>query len=304
MNRERRHETWPARALRDALRIVVCLLALLSAGAMRPSIAHAQWIASAVLDAPEPLRVWFEERYLGTTPCRVDSLRPGAGELVLSPAHAPLDRWAEPWRERVELHAGEVDSLLLPRLGLVTVTATRGSAEVRLGERVMGRTPLRAYMPRDRGLELIMRSSQGTEERRSVRFESGDSLALVVDLPEPATKDVTRLSPPRTGWRQRAQVALPVAALAAGAVGVWARHQADNSYDDYLRGIDRAQLRDDLSRADHWDRVAVSCWIGAETCLAVAAWAWLAPDGSRVLQASIGREQELKLGINLGSLVP
>jgi hypothetical protein len=98
----------------------------------------------------------------------------------------------------------------------------------------------------------------------------------------------------------RLAAALPAAAIALGAAGVWSRHAADQAYEDYRRTLDRSAMARSLNRARRLDRTAVGCWIGAESCLVAAAWVLLraGPEPPVTLSARAG---EVRLGLDLRS---
>ena len=276
---------------------------------------RAELPASLIVTAPEPLRVWIGARFVGRTPCALDSIAPGETSLLLLPDRASTDStgiqnevasaWAAPWRESIALRPGRRDSLELPRLGLVRVRSVPGSALVTLAGRELGRTPVAAYLPRERGLELTIVAPTGETETRAVRFDQDARLDLSIQFPSRASSiALAPAEPPRLGWQKRAQLTLPLAALTSGAFGVWARHQADTAYDDYLATLDRDAQRDSFARAKRWDRVAAGCWIGAEACLAAAAWAWLHPAENSPIRASIDPGGGARLSFDLKAVLP
>ena len=98
---------------------------------------------------------------------------------------------------------------------------------------------------------------------------------------------------------------LPVAALGLGAAGAWSRHSADAAYRDYLRTVDRGRIEDRFfRRANRLDRASVTCWIGAEACLAGAAWVWLRGDGRVPVAASLDDEGGVRLGLRVRGETP
>lgn len=83
-----------------------------------------------------------------------------------------------------------------------------------------------------------------------------------------------RLGPHRL---EKVRVALPIAAVAAGAIGVWARQRGDRAYAEYQTTVDVDRLAAQYDRAQTFDRISSTLWITAEACLVAAAWAWLEP---------------------------
>ncbi|MCC7141099.1 MAG: hypothetical protein IT349_03260 [Candidatus Eisenbacteria bacterium] len=281
------------------VRALLVAAALFSAGAV--DRATAQLNATLVLDAPKPLTVWIDGAWAGSAPCTIDSLAGGTKTLLLLPAARAIDAWGSAWRQSVDLGAGRTERVRLPLLGLLRVTTGEVPVEVRLAgaapeSRRLGRTPLAIYAPREAPFEIELIDPVGGRTLRTVDFAGRDSLQLVVDLSivpsRPMSEEVRR----SLRGRDRARVVLPIAALAAGAAGIWARHQADDAYDDYLATTDRDRMRARLAEADRWDRVAAGCWIGAEGCLAGALWLWLRPGSDEPLGRQVATT---RVGVDL-----
>jgi hypothetical protein len=97
---------------------------------------------------------------------------------------------------------------------------------------------------------------------------------------------------------------LPIAALGLGGAGAWSRHSADAAYRDYLRSVDRGRMEDRFRRAHRLDGVSMACWIGAEACLAGAAWVWLRGDGRVPIVAAFDDEGAVRLGLRVGGETP
>lgn len=280
-------------------RALLTLVLLFSAALVGPAAAQPQ--ATLVLDADEPMAVWIDGEWAGTAPCTIDSLSGGSKTLLLLPAARAIDAWGSAWLQKLELGAGRTERMRLPLLGLLRVRSGEASLEVRLAggapdARRLGRTPLAIYAPREAPFEIELVDATGGRTRRWVDFGGGDSLQLVVDLQMAPPPQITAEVRRALDWRDRARVVLPIAALAAGAAGVWARHQADDAYEDYLATADRDRMRTRLADADRWDRVAAGCWIGAEGCLAGALWLWLRPGSEDPLAR---RTASARIGVDL-----
>jgi hypothetical protein len=202
-----------------------------------------------ILTDPPGTRAWIGDRFVGTTPVRVDSLAPGRLRVVLAPI-SPAMQWSRPCIVYADLRTGTPDTL---RIDL------RGAA---------GSVPV-------------------GDERAPVRAELG--AALGAERPQ-----LSRLG-----------TVLPIAALGLGAAGAWSRHSADAAYRDYLRTVDRGRIEDRFfRRANRLDRASVTCWIGAEACLAGAAWVWLRGDGRVPVAASFDAEGGVRLGLRVGGEAP
>jgi hypothetical protein len=197
-----------------------------------------------ILTDPPGARAWIEDRFVGTTPVRADSLTPGRVQVVLAPM-SPAMRWRPPRLVYADVRAGVLDTLRLDLRG-----ATGGVS--------------------------------GFDAPVWVRAELG----------------AARSPLPRLG------TVLPIAALGLGAAGAWSRHSADAAYRDYLRTVDRGRMEDRFHRAHQLDRVSVACWIGAEACLAGAAWVWLRGDSRVPVAASFDDEGAVRLGLRVGGEAP
>jgi hypothetical protein len=201
-----------------------------------------------ILTDPPGARAWIGDRFVGTTPVRVDSLAPGRLRVVLAPI-SPAMRWRRPCLVYADPRAGILDTLRIDLRG-ADGSVPAGDGRVRVGA----------------DLEAALRAER----------------------------------PPLS----RLGTVLPIAALGLGAAGAWSRHFADAADRDYLRTADRGPMEDRLRRADRLDRVSVACWIGAEACLAGAAWVWLRGDGRVPVAASFDDEGGVRLGLRVGAETP
>jgi hypothetical protein len=206
---------------------------------------------------------------------------------------------------------------VLGAAGSVVVLTDPPGARAWICERFLGTTPVRADSLAPGRLQIIVAPrSAATQWRRphlfyaDVRAGTLDTLRIdlrgtagsVSEFDEPvrvrAVLGAERSSLPRLG------TVLPMAALGLGAAGAWARHSADAAYRDYLRALDRGRMEDRYRRAHRLDRVSVACWIGAEACLAGAAWVWLHRDGPVPIAASFDDEGAVRLGLRVGGEDP
>jgi hypothetical protein len=201
--------------------------------------------------------------------------------------------------------------------GSVVVLTDPPGVRAWISDRFLGTTPARAGSLTPGRLQVVVApQSAGTRWRRPYLFftdvRAGALDTLRIDLRGPTGS----VSPGDQGVRIRVELgaersavlrlgtALPMAALGLGAAGAWVRHSADAAYRDYLRALDRGRMEDRYRRAHRLDRVSVACWIGAEACLAGAAWVWLRRDGPVPLATSFDDEGGVRLGLRVGGEDP
>lgn len=201
--------------------------------------------------------------------------------------------------------------------GSVLVLTDPPGARVWIADRYLGTTPVRADSLAAGRLQVVVAPKGAAVEWRRPHLFFADVRAggldtLRVDLRGRAGS-VVRLDEPvwiraELGGRRsalpRLGTALPMAALGLGAAGAWARHSADGAYRAYLRDPDRGQMGDHYRRAQRLDRASVACWIGAEACLAGAAWVWLRRDGRAPVAASFDDEGAVRVGLRVGGDAP
>lgn len=224
--------------------------------------------------------VWVNQRYAGLTPVRVDSVP--AGEALVE-IGAPLteEGWVRPWKQAVQLRAGEGDTLDLGRLQRLQIRTDPAGASVSVDSESCGRTPLRLLLParRAHSISLAYPGAPG----RTIGYLPGarpDS-TLKVDLGGAPSAPAPVRASFRAPWGERARIVLPLGAVLTGVAGVWARQTADRAYSAYQRTLDRDRMSEELRRSRRYDHVSVACWITAEACLAGAVWTWMHGHGGR-----------------------
>jgi hypothetical protein len=212
-----------------------------------------------------------------------------------------------------------------PVLGLsgsIVILSDPPGARAWIGDRFVGTTPVRAdSLAPGRQRVVLAPISPATQWSRpclvytDLRAGTPDTLRIdlrgaagsapMSDEREPAGAELGAALGAERPPLSRLGTVLPIAALGFGAAGAWSRHSADAAYRDYLRTVDRGRTEDRFfRRANRLDRASVTCWIGAEACLAGAAWVWLRGDGRVPVAASFAAEGGVRLGLRVGGEVP
>ncbi len=201
--------------------------------------------------------------------------------------------------------------------GAVMILTDPPGTRVWIGDRYVGTTPARAESLAPGRQQLILASgATGQRWRRPLLVfadvRAGGLDTLRIDL-RGARDPLPRLDPP---MRVRAEIktgrspvprlgtALPIAALGLGAAGAWLQHSADQAYRDYLHTVDRDRMESRYRRAQRLDRASVVTWIGAEVCLAGAAWIWLRGDRGAPIAVSVDPEGGVRLAVRVSGAVP
>ena len=212
-----------------------------------------------------------------------------------------------------------------PVLGLsgsVVILSDPPGARAWIGDRFVGTTPVRADSLAPGRLRVVLAPlSPATQWSRpcliyaDLRAGTPDTLRIDLrgaagsvpmgDEREPAAAELAAALGAERLPLSRLGTVLPVAALGLGVAGAWSRHSADAAYRDYLRTVDRGRIEDRFfRRANRLDRASVACWIGAEACLAGAAWVWLRGDGRVPVAATFDDEGGVRLGLRVGGEAP
>jgi hypothetical protein len=255
---------------------------------------------SVLIRTEEPGRaVWIGRRFAGRTPLRVDSLHAGEIDLLIGDVAGSVV-WYRPWKIVLTLAGDHLDTLRVGSLQRLQIRSDPAGERVQLGEEDLGPTPLWMLVPAGRTLAFRIRHWDG--EWSSLEYQGGrvdSTLVLKADAP-PVPK--AELVPPASGFESHARVLLPLAAVAAGAAGLFARGTADDAYTSYQTTVDSGRMGHDLERAHTYDRLSGGCWIGAEVLLAAAAWTWLrAVDAPLTLEKTPSGEGA-GIGIDLTAL--
>lgn len=181
-----------------------------------------------------------------------------------------------------------------------------------IGDRFLGTTPVHVDSLAPGRVEMVLAPSSTDAGWRRPHLLYADVQAGAIDTvridlrrdnakafaggePVPVHAEL----PSRRSSLSRVGTMLPVAALCLGAAGVWSRHIADTAYRDYRHASDRELRNDRYRRAQRLDHVSVACWIGAEVCLAGAAWVWLHGDDRTPVSASVDGEGTVRLGVRV-----
>lgn len=292
------------RAFGRGRRLLIPLL-LLAVGIGVSESAGAELASVRVRTADPGRPIWIGEVYAGSSPAEADSLPPGSVEIRVGPPRWTAG-WIRPWRTEVRLRPGENREILVPTLQRLEVVSTPASARVRIEGREVGWTPLHVLVPARGPLDLELRTAGGVE--RSLRYEGGgradSTLRVALSTPGSPAGRPELVAAPSIG-PDRTQYLLPIGAVLAGVVGVWARQNAERAYDDYLRTLDRGEMQRKLDRAERFDRIAVGFWIGAETLLVASVWTWLRGSSTEAQAVKVQTDPDrIRVGVSLDALLP
>ncbi len=233
------------------------VLSLLLAGATsvlpaRGALPDSGAAGLSITSEPPGLRIFNDTAFIGTTPYESNALPAGIFRFRVFGAD-PV-RWASPGisdsvllvdGEHVERH------VVLPRF--VRITTDPGGAEIRLGDSVLGRTPLFALLPP--GAVTLSAGMEGYAERLLI-VPAGLGSAHAVMTPTAAGAVVRS---PLAGTGGESATPLIVAgsvAVVSGAVSAYLKTRADTYYDDFRVSGDGATL-DRVRRFDLFSGIAL-----------------------------------------------
>ncbi|GEM_PF-2450593 len=142
-------------------------------------------------------------------------------------------------------------------------------AQVRLGDRVLGVTPL--WVTRksvsERSLEVSLPGYKTVTI--GLEFMTGD----LIDVPlEPLNSRPGGDGRSHRGefarFRQRPlQYGLALLGSGSAVLGLHCKRRANEAYDEYLRTGNKRKIREHFDRAETYDRCALGCWLVAEVSL-------------------------------------
>jgi hypothetical protein len=241
-----------ARHIGRSIMLLVCTCALASAG--RAADADTTSAALTVIADVDSSYICVADTLVGRSPFRLTALRPGRYAVV---AHHPeIARWDAPSaRAMVELAAGADDTLRLRLDQLLRIVTDPSGASVRLGDSLLGTTPL-AF--RDAGASPRAELIVTREGYHPLRISPEDPVPPLVVL----VKDSLAF----TGRDEMVAVFRPESpapwhlyvtggmVVVAGAVSAVAKIAADRAYAEYLLTGDTGQL----SRTRSLDGVAAA----------------------------------------------
>jgi len=205
-----------------------------------------------ITSEPPGLRIFNDTAFIGTTPYESGALP--AGIFRFRVFGADPGRWASPGifdsamlveGETVERH------VVLPRF--VRISTDPDGAEIRLGDSVLGRTPLFALLPQ--GAVTLSAIRAGYRDRL-LMVPAG--LGSVHAVMTPAGTGAAVRSP-LAGTGSKSPAPLIVAgsvAVVSGAVSAYLKTRADHYYDDYRVSGDGATL-DRVRRFDLFSGIAL-----------------------------------------------
>jgi hypothetical protein len=227
---------------------------------------------------------------------RVEGWKPAAGLVLVDstsaePVSTGLFRCA-PGRHRITVmrnlpvwppvHRCTFDTLLaaddtltfrLPEV--ITIRSTPADAEVRLGDELLGKTPLRTIAePWWEGKTLRVRKAgfeEATVPISNYRVGIVD-IALVPQNPLPLPGG--RRNPSAGRWQQRTLVSA-VLTLSAGILAVELRNEANRTYAEYERTGSLQRMRQLYDRTVKLDRYSAACYAAFEVGFVVSFYCFL-----------------------------
>ncbi len=190
--------------------------------------------------------VFIDSEYVGLTPILNFKIKPGTYTLKLK--NPQITNWLEQdVIQKIEIKANDTLNLFITFEKFVKINSIPFSAEILLGDSVIGLTPSVFRLREIVGKKLKIKK-QGYEEAEILI--DGKTMKFEVNL-VPKKGAETEL---RTERKSRLNVALPIAgiSLANGILSIYFKSKADAIYNEYIKTGDAEKL----NKVKQYDKIA------------------------------------------------